>query len=445
MPKGALTHGPSFAGYLLWALLFLAPSCAPSPKSVPQPAPKPAEAPQHAPLSPPPTAYRPTLVKVADPGPWSLVDADMRYSCATKTDGTLWCWGENHSGKLGDGTTLNRALPQHVQQDSRWLAFAMADHLTCAVRDDFTLWCWGEHKQGLPSHNSPVVTPELVPVKPDPGPLCATMPPLSAPQIRHVGLGDNHACVLSREGSVFCNGDTQRAGALRPLGCQAWGPIDTSRLGPRVSVAQLALGSKHSCIVTDEGLAACWGLNDRGQVGVGSPQETVPLPTPVDTSALKPPAAIRQLATGTFHSCALLGDNTPVCWGNNGGGALGTNDTNDRRAPTPMQLPPELNHTTWTQIDGGYQSTCLLSDKGNIYCWGIYLCQPSESLSTSCGPVGISGPDIDGAPAYTQLAMGCSHGCALNVQHELYCWGMNHGGELGDGTLPPPVSDAEAR
>ncbi|MEU4624936.1 hypothetical protein AB0G04_33805 [Actinoplanes sp. NPDC023801] len=94
---------------------------------------------------------------------WSQVVSGDSATCAIRSDQTLWCWGANSSGQIGDGTTVDRNAPARVAGDGRWTAVARGSGHTCGIRTDGSLWCWGantEHQLGLdsdtPFRSSPV-------------------------------------------------------------------------------------------------------------------------------------------------------------------------------------------------------------------------------------------------------------------------------------------------
>lgn len=384
--------------------------------------------------------------RVVSDTPWTRFDADFLYTCAMKDPGSLWCWGMNRTGKLGDGTTERRPSPVQVGTQETWTGFSMADHVTCAVRSDNTLWCWGAQTDSRPlsgGNGRLTLAPERIPVVPT-GSLCTTQPGAAEFSVVEVGMGDAHTCVITTDGSIICNGDQDRSGAKRLIPCPGWNLIDTSKISPAPRFKSLSVGSKHSCAVTTEDVAYCWGQNHRGQVGSIGKQPIEVIPTTLDWSSLPVGTKVRQLAAGTFHTCMILSDNTLACWGGNDGGCLANNDTKDRFSPTPVTLPAHLASAQWRQVDGGFHSTCALTQDGDIYCWGSYYCQreTSETSALACGPTPISGPGIDGMPPFRQLAVGCSHSCAQDEAGSLYCWGTNGEGELGNGTVSPaPVKN----
>src|SRR5438128_1309871 len=81
-------------------------------------------------------------------GAFSSVAAGYGHTCAIRTDGTLWCWGSNYSGELGDGTNTSHTTPARVGDATTWASIDGGTSYNCAVRTDGTLWCWGSNSRG---------------------------------------------------------------------------------------------------------------------------------------------------------------------------------------------------------------------------------------------------------------------------------------------------------
>jgi alpha-tubulin suppressor-like RCC1 family protein len=89
---------------------------------------------------------RPT--RVGESSSWQEVSTGWRSTCATRTDGSLWCWGENNKGQLGDGTRINRLRPTRAGMANTWRSVDTKHHHTCGLQADGTLWCWGDNDKG---------------------------------------------------------------------------------------------------------------------------------------------------------------------------------------------------------------------------------------------------------------------------------------------------------
>jgi alpha-tubulin suppressor-like RCC1 family protein len=186
--------------------------------------------------------------------------------------------------------------------------------------------------------------------------------------------------------------------------------------------ASAGLGN-HVCARVSDGSARCWGANDVGQLGNGttSPSSS----SPVTVSGLTTVAAV---ASGGFHSCALLTDNTVRCWGQNSDGQLGNNST------TPSSSPVVVTGLTdAVAISAGTFHTCALRSGGGINCWGnnSYL----QTGTTTTVPRQLVATPAAGVTGASAVVAGGFHTCAL-VSGGLKCWGDNSLGQLGNGGTP---------
>jgi alpha-tubulin suppressor-like RCC1 family protein len=199
------------------------------------------------------------------------------------------------------------------------------------------------------------------------------------------------------------------------------------------SVTAISSGMQHSCALLASGTVQCWGLGYEGQLGngtsIGSMFNAL---TPVTVSGISTATAI---ATGDYHSCALLASGSVQCWGWNQSGELG-NGTNNP-VPTPETV---IGISTATAIAAGHRDTCALLASGAVQCWGFnnYGELGNGTTTDSNVPVTVSG--ITDATAIAVSEYGFS--CALLATGTVQCWGYNYDGQLGNGTgidSPTPV------
>jgi alpha-tubulin suppressor-like RCC1 family protein len=238
-----------------------------------------------------------------------------------------------------------------------------------------------------------------------------------------VSAGSYHTCALAPTNGrhVLCWGWN--------VGGQIGDGGNTNHLAPfevagLSGVRGIATGSYHSCALLADGSARCWGQNDSGQLGSGS---TANSGTPVNVFSLPPSTA---LAAGGRHSCALVDDGSVQCWGANDSGELGNGTTTGHELPEPV-----TGVAGAIAIASGFNHVCALLDdgtgNGSVVCWGSnqYGQLGNDSTTDSATAVAVAG-----LGPVLAIAAGYNHTCALLRDASARCWGWNAAGQLGDGT-----------
>jgi alpha-tubulin suppressor-like RCC1 family protein len=351
------------------------------------------------------------------------VAAGVDFSCATHAaDGTVSCWGDDTVGQLGDGSAAD-GLPRRPTAvfgligvravTARW-------RHACAVRDDETLWCWGYNNDGQLGDGSRVDQRQPVRV--------AGLTTVTA-----AGVGNSHSCAATRASGLYCwgsNGSGQLAqssdaGALMP----ARVPIVSDPVG-------LAVGAQHTCAVRNTGAVLCWGSNGSGQLGDGT---TAAFSVPVAVSGL--PAG-RRLGAGAAFSCAETRDGALFCWGDNHQGQLGAGGDAFRARPGPVaDLPPNGARVGAIAAGGGHTCATMLSAAYGMapdrpYCWGA---DQAGQLGNN-GRTDLSSPEpVKSELRADTISAGATHTCA--TEGALWCWGRGNAGQLGPGH--PPIDSAQ--
>ena len=227
------------------------------------------------------------------------------HTCARVASGAVWCWGANTVGQLGNGQAgfgVFSATPVAViGLDGPAIALAAGAVHTCAVLAGGAVRCWGSAEQGQlgdgkQGSGQKATKPTLVLGVPD--------------AIRAVTAGDATTCVLSVSGAVFCWG----GGAFGQFGVSpSGGGATTTPIAAFSGDAVLALaqGAKHGCVVRASGHVACAGLDDVGEIGVGTPGPFQLVQTPVEVSVVDALA----IGTGASTTCALRKGGALSCWG----------------------------------------------------------------------------------------------------------------------------------
>ena len=347
--------------------------------------------------------------------------ANWQHACAVLVDGSVVCWGSNASGQLGDGTEVNRAQPVAVPGLQNVVAVATGLSHTCAMSAG-AIRCWGDDSQGQLGSNASgtsgsTTQPTLVPIVIDPVAIAA---------------GAQHTCAVRLNGQVLCWGQNSTGqlgeGSMSSLA----EPVPVTGLANGVKVTA---GATFSCAVTNDGAVFCWGDDHYGQLGTGH-QVVRPLPTTIAVKA-------DQVTAGGAHSCAVGravlpgGTDDFVCWGSDQAGQLGDNGDEDRSLPTAIE-PPLLPGS----VSAGARHSCAiaLGESAGLWCWGrgsSGQLGPGHLVDTPF-PTEVALPsDANQALA---VAAGDAHTCALvsptdGLGGEIFCFGDNSYGQLGDGTL----------
>jgi len=352
---------------------------------------------------------------VATPPSYTVVSAGGLHSCGVAADGSLWCWGRNAFGQVGDGSTQDRLSPAMVAGLSRDVAAVSAgEGHTCARTGWQALLLGGQGSGQLGSARNGRGECSAAPV---------AVQELS--NVLSVATGSDHTCAALADETAWCWGTNDkgqlRDGSTNPSAV----PMPVRGLSGVVAVAA---GGKHSCALTGDGAVWCWGWNLRGALGDGS---NVDSPVPVRVAGLGGRA--EALAAGWEHTCALLAGGAVRCWGWNESGQLGNASTSASNRPVPLQGLSDA-----VALSAGYMYTCALQADGSIWCWGDnYSGQlgngRSGSGERSTVPVAVQG--LGGVALAVEA--GGHHTCAVVQAAQgvvAKCWGWNAFGQLGNGS-----------
>jgi alpha-tubulin suppressor-like RCC1 family protein len=349
------------------------------------------------------------------------------HTCALISDGTVTCWGWGAYGELGTGTYNSSNIPVAVTggalENKTVTQIATGGAHTCALISDGTVTCWGlgtDGQLGTGNTNSSDV------------PVAVTGGALANKTITQIATGGGHTCALISDGTVTCWGN----GADGQLGT---GNTNNSNTPVAVTggalenktITQIATGGAHTCALISDGTVTCWGWGTDGQLGTGNTNSS-DVPVAVTGGALAN-KTVAQIATGYFHTCALISDGTVTCWGNGAGGQLGTGNTSDSNIPVAV-TGGALENKTVTQIATGTYHTCALISDGTVTCWGWGADGQlgTGNNNNSNVPVAVTGGALANKTV-TQIDTGYAHTCALISDGTVTCWGWGASGQLGTG------------
>lgn len=358
------------------------------------------------------------------------------HLCVVRTDGALWCWGNNNLGRVGDGTAFDRRAPSlvatlgpNVTSVSDGWAYG------CAIASDQALWCWGDIDFGKLGTNTNGVMCRSddsymsIPGHCEPSPVRVAALDKGVLQ---VSTGFWHTCAIQSDHTLWCWGE----GTDGDLGV---GTLDYSDTPLQVtaldsSVAEVRVGSRHTCARKLDGSLWCWGRADFGALGLGTTVGDAGffgehgLALPHQVTALGNDVAA--IAAGENHTCALKKDGTVWCWGDNTHGELGDGTTTLNPSPTQVIA---LGSTV-VEIAAGQSHSCARKLDGSLWCWGGNdYGQVGDGTSTNrLEPVATLVSDT------IRVEAGGYGTCAERNEGSLWCWGLNKAG-IG-GTSPETCS-----
>jgi alpha-tubulin suppressor-like RCC1 family protein len=299
------------------------------------------------------TEWVPRPVTVPARAGWTSITAGTTHTCAIRTGGTLWCWGQNDGGELGLGNTTNQDLPQPVTVPARagWASVTGGDGDTCAIRTGGTLWCWGGNDGGqLGTGNT---TSRDLPQQ-------VTTPARGG--WVSVSAGTGFACAIHAGGSLWCWGHNEHGelGIGNTTNQDLPRQVTTPTAGGWSSVTT---GVGHTCAIHTGGTLWCWGTNGFGQLGIGTTTGQ-DLPEQVLSPA---PSGWGSVAADQFHTCAIRASSTLWCWGLDGYGELGIGNTTDQHQPHQVTTPARGG---WATVVTGFFDSCAIRTNSTLWCWG---------------------------------------------------------------------------
>jgi alpha-tubulin suppressor-like RCC1 family protein len=289
------------------------------------------------------------------------------HSLGIKSDGTLWAWGDNLYGQLGDSTSTDRHSPVQIGTANNWSQIAGGGHHSLGIKSDGTLWAWGRNIEG--NLGDGTTTNRTSPVQ------IGTATNWS--QI----AAFNHSLGIKSDGTLWAWGDNSSGQLGNGTTTNRTSPV---QIGTATNWSQIDAGRFHSLGIISDGTLWAWGWNYSGRLGDGTTTDRlspVQIGTATDWSQI----------AASEHSLGIKSDGTLWAWGYNWYGQLGDGTATDRHSPVQIDTV-----TNWSQIAGGYYHSLGIKSDSTLWAWGkdLYGQSGDGNATHSNSPVKIHGPTV---------------------------------------------------
>ncbi|MBI5696276.1 MAG: thrombospondin type 3 repeat-containing protein [Nitrospirae bacterium] len=316
------------------------------------------------------------------------VSAGVEHSLAVKADGTVWSWGDNSQGQLGDNTQTDRDRPDRVKgvggvgflADAVMVSAGVFNSM--ALKADGTVWTWGNN---------------------------------FFKQLGNWSSIDNRTPVY----------------VVRQWNGEGWDPL--------ADVVAVSIGDYHALALKSDGTVWAWGSNVTGQVGNNSSMNEAGSVQVTGVDGVGYLADVVAVSAGDYHSLALKADGTVWAWGYNVNGQLGDNSTYyDSRTPVQVKGAGGTGYlANVVAVSAGHNRSLALKADGTVWAWGLnsYGQLGDNTTTDRHAPVQVLGPGGSGyLTGVVSISSGHDHSLALRSDGTVWAWGYNGSGQLGDGT-----------
>jgi alpha-tubulin suppressor-like RCC1 family protein len=388
-------------------------------------------------------------------GDCTAVAGGDQHSLALRVDGTVLAWGLNGQGRLGDGTIINSTLPVRVRDPSgsgflsEVSAIAEGWNFSVALRADGTVWAWGGNFQGELGNGTGASSRLPVQVKDGLGFLSSVV---------SISAGGYTTLALKSDGTVWAWGDNafgQLGNGTNVDSNLAVQVMDTGGSGVLAGVTAVSSGATFSLALKVDGTVWAWGHNPNGELGNGTfTASNLPVQVRVSTGVFL--SGISGIAAGAWHSLALASDATVWAWGLNDFGQAGTGDP----APSRLTYARQVKDSSGTgllsevaSIAAGAQHSMARTEDRRVWSWGVNVQGQLGNGTTVESSLPVQVRDVSGSgilSGIAAIARGGNYGLALKDDGTVVAWGYNLSGQLGNGTsvssaLPVHVRDPDGQ
>ncbi len=338
---------------------------------------------------------------------WKSFSAGEEHSVSLLSNGTMWNWGWNPYGQLGDGTIVDRSIPTQigVQTDWKIIANQHASH-TLAIKNNGTLWGWGLNQSGQAGSLNYTNASGYILIPTQIG---------SDTDWKIIITGNKHSAAIKNDGTLWTWGRNEDGQLGIGNKVNQDNPV---KVGTDNNWVNVSAGDAHTIAIKQDGTIWSWGRNGDGQLGIGNNTPTT-IPTKIGTLN-----TWTDVFAGGAFCIAKKNDGTIWSFGNNSLGELGIGNNIDKNSPTQIGTAND-----WNTIATGGLHTIALKNNGDIWSWGINIDGElgDGTMTNRNYPL-----KIQSLTNVAQISAGSYHSMVIS-NGKMYNWGDNYGGQLGNG------------
>ena len=375
------------------------------------------------------------------------ISAGSYHSIAVNSNGDLYSWGWNGQGQLGNGTNTDSNVPLPVRAAGTPMAGKKIVHVSTggnfykgsslALSSEGKVYSWGANDQGQLGNGTATNSNLPVEVKTE-------GTPMAGKKIIQTAIGVTHSMALDSEGKVYSWGENVNGllgtgdaiPTLSPVLVRTGGtPMEGKK------IVQISAGGAHSMALDSEGNIYAWGWGGEGQLGNGENNNSnVPILVKKEGTGLEG-KTIKKVMAGGMFSMVFTSDGSLYSWGKNNYGQIGDGTTNNYNLAVAVKTEgTPMAGKTVVDFSISNEHTVALTSDGQIYAWGRnesgQLGDGTNTASTLPVAVRTVGTPFAGKKAVQVVAGGWegAHSLALGTDGTVYSWGRNLNGQLGDQT-----------
>jgi alpha-tubulin suppressor-like RCC1 family protein len=335
------------------------------------------------------------------------------HTVYVRNDGTVWAWGKNSNGQLGNNSTTDSPIPLQVSGLSGMTAIAAGNNFTVALKNDGTVWAWGINSNGqlgdgtTTEHHTPVQVSLLS-------------------GVTAIAVGDNFSVALKNDGTVWTWGGNSNGQLGNGTTTDSNVPVQAGVGSGLSNAIGVAAGYNHTVALINGGTVRAWGGNSNGQLGNGTNGPGTDTNVPVVVSGSN---SVMAIAAGNAFTIVLQNvnlDSKVWACGSNNNGQLGNNSTTDSNVPVQVS---GMSSTGAIGIAAGYDHAVVMKTDGTVWAWGN---NSNGQLGDGNTTGSVTPVQVSGMSAVAAVAAGQKDTVALKNDGTVWAWGSNSNGQLGN-------------